>query len=113
MRHFLLLAIAAAVSATPAAARQTNDAYEARSVRVSYADLNLATDAGMARFNSRLAGAVKRVCPSGNGMNLQQILDSRRCVAEARASLNTVVAAAVKKQAVALAATPNVAQTGQ
>jgi UrcA family protein len=46
---------------------------------VSYADLNLATSDGQASLDRRIAGAVRRVCPSVSNHNWMESMASRTC----------------------------------
>ena len=103
MRHILLaLATATLVAPTSAFAQD-----EAPSVRVSYEDLNLATEAGRARFDRRLAAAVRRVCPAADVRDLAASLVSRRCIAETHTNAKAMAAAAMKTRGVAVAALPS------
>lgn len=110
MRPTLLLAIAAATLVAPSAAFAQTDA---PSVRVGYDDLNLSTDVGRARFDRRVAAAVRQVCPSADHRDLVGTRVSRRCAAETHASLKQAMASAAKAQAVALAAKPSNTLTAQ
>jgi len=56
----ILLIFAAPVTAEPIVATAPNG--DAQSVLVSYADLNLGSDSGMARLESRLRAAARQVC---------------------------------------------------
>ncbi len=53
---------AVALSAAPAAASDVTVAPETITVRVSYADLNLATAQGRAQLDRRIAGAARSIC---------------------------------------------------
>jgi UrcA family protein len=65
------------MAATPAAAQSV----ETESVRVSYADINLESDAGAERFLRRLERAANQVCGAGIGrrMTLQEHREIRKC----------------------------------
>jgi UrcA family protein len=68
-----------------------------REVRVSYADLNLRSAAGVKQLDRRLAAAVKTVCAQAHGtLDLQSKSDSRQCIsvktAEFGAQRNRIVA---------------------
>lgn len=80
-------AAAIVIAAAPAAA-------EAVSVRVGYADLNLAAPAGVAMIDHRIDRAARHVCGSG-GETLQTRSASRRCYADAARNGNEQVARAV------------------
>ena len=57
-------ACAAATLTTPAAAADIVVAPEQVTVRISYADLDLATAQGRARLEDRVAGAARSICGS-------------------------------------------------
>jgi UrcA family protein len=105
MRHSLFLAIAASAVLTPVAATAADTPL---SVRVPYHDLNLATETGRARFDRRIASAVKRVCPMPDIRDIPGVERSLKCAEETHARMKPVIAAAVKAQGVALAARPAV-----
>jgi UrcA family protein len=46
---------------------------------VFYSDLNINAEAGMARLNARVSGAVKQVCPIGDHLNLKESAHNRQC----------------------------------
>jgi UrcA family protein len=106
MRHIQLLAVIAASLAAPSSAFARA---EITSVRVAYGDLNLSTQAGRSRFESRLAAAVKRVCPAADFRDLRGTQANRRCVAETHARMKPAVASAMQTRAVAAASMPKVA----
>jgi UrcA family protein len=91
-----LLALALAPAAAPAAARSA----AAPSVHVSYADLNLASQAGVHALDRRLARAVRTVCAEGS-TDLGRQLAARHCIAATRAAL-----AAERQRVVAVAGAP-------
>jgi UrcA family protein len=110
MRHPLLLAVAAAAVVAPSTSFAQS---EAPSERVAYRDLNLATTLGRARFERRIAAAVKRVCPAADIRDLASMRVSRRCAAETHAGLKQAVASVLKAQEVALASGPSTMLTAQ
>ena len=59
-----LAATASVTVATPASAAEIVVAPESVTVRVSYADLNLASAEGRARLDRRIAGAARGICGS-------------------------------------------------
>ena len=68
-----------------------------REVRVSYADLNLRTAAGVKQLDRRLVAAVRTVCAQAHGtLDLHSKSDSRQCIsvttAEFGAQRNRIVA---------------------
>lgn len=70
------------------------------SVRVSYADLNLASDAGLATLEGRVAGAARQVCEIEDSRELVLARATHSCrtgaVASAQPALDAAVAAARK-----------------
>jgi UrcA family protein len=60
----------------------------AATVRVSYADLDLASEAGLRTLDRRLAAAARAVCADSAAESLlAPQLNDRRCIAETRQSL--------------------------
>ena len=60
------------------------------SVRVSYADLDLTSDTGVARFDTRIDAAVEAVCGDRTGQKpLSTVLAVRRCGKLTRADVAT------------------------
>lgn len=100
MRHILLLTFAAAAMVPPSAASAGD---HTMSVRVSHADLNLATAAGREKLERRVATAVKRVCPSHFSRDLLTQRIARKCASDTRASLKPIMASLLNRQGVALA----------
>jgi UrcA family protein len=79
-------AIAAAlIAAVPAIASG------AKSVKVSYADLNLTSSTDKARFERRIARAADRVCGVELGRDVQLQAATKRCAAETRESLRPAI----------------------
>lgn len=72
--------IAAALIAAPAIAGG------AKSVKVSYADLNLSSTNGKTQFTQRINAAVERVCGSIFQRDLAFAAEARRCAAATRES---------------------------
>lgn len=74
----VLLIFAAPVAAEPIVA--TAPKGDAQSVLVSYADLNLGSESGMARLESRLRAAARQVCDVRPDMeSLRHKLATSRC----------------------------------
>lgn len=104
----VVAALTAAALATPGHAAQRADVTVVSPpagalVRyVSYADLDLASAAGRDRLESRIAGAVSRVCPAGHPADLTTaaLTDICRDIAwdGARAQMNFAVARAADGQ---------------
>jgi UrcA family protein len=57
-------------------------------VRIAYADLNLASEAGRAEFNRRIDRAVNTVCPEAPTRLLAEVQAVRRCRADARMQID-------------------------
>ncbi len=70
------LFLAAALAATPTA-------YEPRTLTVSAADLNLASEAGQATLERRVRGAVRSVCAVSSFRNLREMAYRNRCLRDA------------------------------
>jgi UrcA family protein len=77
-----LLAIAAAAAAFGAAPAPARDSAPAQIRIVRYADLDLATKAGQAALDRRLAFAVRDVCGSASDADLHGKNVVRRCLAQ-------------------------------
>lgn len=79
------LVAGAAITATAAAASaETSNGAEARSVHVSYADLNLGSEAGARAMYTRLSGAAHRACGDSSGrMSITEAREIRECVSGA------------------------------
>ncbi|HUQ13818.1 MAG TPA: UrcA family protein [Novosphingobium sp.] len=81
---FKLLASAAALAAATIPAAASADDTQ-RSVEVRYDDLNLESDAGQARLDQRIAGAVRSVCGVANGpQSIRQRAAQQACARDAR-----------------------------
>ena len=81
----------AATTLVPAslAAHQADGASEQQSVRVSFADLNLASPGGRAALDRRLSRAVDQVCGMAEPANLDQAAPIDRCRKAAQASASS------------------------
>jgi UrcA family protein len=98
--RYLPLVVIAAFAATPAAA-------DLGGRRVSYADLDLTTPAGIAALDARLDQAVRRVCGDPYPRDLIGRRDVERCRAQTRASIQGPRSAALaeaRSRAIQLAA---------
>jgi UrcA family protein len=89
----IALAAAACVAATlstavptPAAAADILVAPERVTVRVSYADLNIASSEGRARLESRVAGAARSICGTYFPADLEMAVLVKACRSDAIAS---------------------------
>ena len=85
-----------ALAATPAAAGK----YEAQSMNVEYADLNLSTVEGQERLERRIDAAARSVCRLGEHRTGTHIPSQERkeCFAKARASAKAQMASIMAKQ---------------
>ena len=72
-----------------------SQAEESNSVRVSYADLNLGSDAGQQMLQRRIAGAARTVCVIEDSRELALASATRACRTDAIASAQPAYAAAV------------------
>ena len=82
----LAAASAAALAAAPATASDIVVAPETVTVRVSYADLNLASAEGRARLDRRIAGAARSICGTYHPAQLEMFALVQNCREEAIAS---------------------------
>ena len=80
--------VAAALSTAPAQAQPADIlvAPEAITVRISYADLNIATAEGRAALQSRVAGAARSICGSYFPADLEMAVLVKACRSDAIAS---------------------------
>jgi UrcA family protein len=91
LRTIALAAVASAaaslsLTAAPAAASDIVVAPETVTVRVSYADLNLASAEGRARLDRRIAGAARSICGSVLPAHLEMAALVKSCRENAIAS---------------------------
>ena len=63
----------------PAAASAQQSVTVHASETISYADLNLSTPGGVATLNSRINGAVRRVCRVSSDNNWMETMESSAC----------------------------------
>jgi UrcA family protein len=92
-KTILFAALLAAISAMPASAQAQ------ASRAVGYAGLDLATPAGRAALNRRIAAAVEAVCGSYAGAPSDEVREIDRCRAAARAGIETQLAALQSRNA--------------
>jgi UrcA family protein len=87
-----LAAVTAAFTAAPVLAASP----EAGARTISYADLNLATPAGVAALHHRIAAAVESVCGSYDGVTaLAETMEIDQCRAAAQSAADQRVAAII------------------
>ena len=101
-----VVAVAAAIAAASGAVAQTRDVTVLAPTApsdvlveyVRYGDLNLASAAGQARLESRIASAIDNVCPAGFALDLNAAAQSQSCkasaLADARGQMDEVIARA-------------------
>ena len=101
-----VLAVAAAMAVASGAAAQTRDVTVLAPTApadvlveyVRYGDLNLASAAGQARLESRIASAIDNVCPAGFALDLNAAAQSNACkvsaLADARSQMDEAIAQA-------------------
>jgi UrcA family protein len=87
---FVLLSTGAAVAADAA---NTDNV----SKRVSYADLNLASEEGVATLNARIRWAARSICDTRQSGILREVLAERACMREAMAGVSPKVELAVAR----------------
>ena len=95
-------AAALALTCTPATAADITVAPETVTVRVSYADLNLATAQGRARLDRRIAGAARSICGNFHPADLEMASLVQNCREDAIASARIPTAMASNARAVTL-----------
>jgi UrcA family protein len=88
-------ALAALVVASAFVLPTVSQAEEPNSVRVSYADLNLASDIGQNLLQRRIAGAARTVCVIEDSRELELSSATNHCRREAVASARPAYEAAV------------------
>ncbi len=90
-----LSAIGALIVASALVVPTVSQAAPANSATVSYADLNLATGAGRAALDGRIAGAARSVCEIEDSRELGLASATSRCRTGAIASAQPAVDAAI------------------
>lgn len=95
-------AAALPLTAAPATAADITAVPETVTVRVSYADLNLATAQGRARLDRRIAGAARSICGSFFPADLEMAALVQTCRDDAIASARVPTAVASNAGAVTL-----------
>jgi UrcA family protein len=90
-----LPALAALAVASALVVPTVSQAAEANSVRVSYADLNLATDFGQTKLQRRITFAAAQVCDVADPMDLKFVRAVGECRTGAIADAQPAYAAAV------------------
>lgn len=98
LAHALATA-AALVAATPVSAQ---DSFP--SITVKSDGLDLASPAGRARMERRIAAAVRTVCEVGRARDLASVLAENRCAAETAARSRQALASLTGDRAIAVAA---------
>lgn len=102
MNRITTLFAAAALVTVPTVAIAQSSGYEPVTSEVRYDDLNLSTKSGQAHLETRIAGAVRKVCGISSGrVTLSERQEQRNCASKARGQ---ALAAAKTVQTGALAA---------
>lgn len=93
-RIFAAAAVGSMMIAAPAIAGDE----EGNSVSISYADLNLNSEAGQAELEKRVFGAARQACQADGVQTGSRILsaDKRRCLSDAKKSAKMQVAAIIE-----------------
>ena len=102
LRSIALAAALAATVSTPALANDIVVAPDTITVRVSYADLNLASAQGRAQLDRRIAGAARSICGSFFPADLEMAALVQNCREDAIASARIPTAVASNGRAVTL-----------
>jgi UrcA family protein len=102
MKTKLFLA-AALVSALPATAF-AQSANESPRIAVSYRDLDLASEAGRQALETRIRGAVRRVCGRLVSGSVRELADGQRCRRQTSAVANSQVRLAIARASLSGAA---------
>jgi UrcA family protein len=97
MLRLSLFAISAVAltSAAPAKDPITIDG-TAPSIQISYADLNLLSEAGRMTLEGRVRGAAKKLCPEYGVVSLKEAAATRACFEEAVASASPQIELALR-----------------
>ena len=108
LKSILALGLACALAAAPAAAAGPGGLTVDRTAAVPYADLELASSAGVAELDRRIGAAIRRVCGTADHLDLKGQADLRSCRAQAQQSLSQqrsfAIAAARQERGFTLAA---------
>jgi UrcA family protein len=94
MKDIVTAAWAAALLVTALPATAAEPDLETRSVKVVYSDLNLASEGGVSRLQSRVSGAIRQVC-GGPTFGLQESLQQHACENNARTAASRDVQNAI------------------
>jgi UrcA family protein len=89
------LALAAVVVASVLVTPTVSQATESNSVRVSYADLNLASKVGQHRLQARIAGGARIVCEVEDSRQMDLAVATNACRSDAIQSAEPAYEAAV------------------
>ena len=90
-----ITAFAAVITATTLVFPTVGQATEPNSVRVTYADLNLASQAGQQTLQHRIVRAARIVCVYDDGRDVNLNIETNACRGEAIARTQPAYAAAV------------------
>ena len=90
-----ITAFAAVLAASSLVLPTVSQAAESNSVRVTYADLNLATDFGQHSLEHRIVRAARIVCVYDDGRDVALNIETNACRSDAIARVQPAYAAAV------------------
>ena len=90
-----ITAFAAVLIATTLVLPTVSQAAEPNSVRVTYADLNLASDSGQRLLEHRIVRAARVVCVYDDGKDVDLAIETKACRSDAVARVQPAYTAAV------------------
>ena len=79
---FNSVALAIALTAASAAQAQPGENGSVRTASISYADLNLASAAGLKTFHGRVKAASNRLCSAVQLTPIEQVIEDKKCRAD-------------------------------
>ncbi|MEO1489698.1 MAG: UrcA family protein [Pseudomonadota bacterium] len=100
MKSVTFALVAASLGVAGAATPAFATSAEVKTETVSFADLDLSTQAGQETLDRRVNAAAKRVCDTNSASTTNRLrsYDARKCLAKARASARQQVATVTLKQ---------------
>lgn len=93
----LLICAAVLCAAAPGESALAAPAPQGPSVRVRYADLDLASPSGRATLESRVKAAVRQLCPRNSVGGFYAVLEHKKCILETTAQARRRTADAVAR----------------
>ena len=98
MKMFPVVLVMTLAGFSAATARATTPNTQPRSRTVSYADLNLHSQQGIARLHARIRAAAREVCDSDAPASLRAVARERACAAEAVARALAAIPALLEQR---------------